>query len=452
MLLAGAMTQNYLTFYNIPMLKTGFYISYILLAMVLAFVICAAAGVMGAKGVMKIAPADAMRAESPKQGKRILLETLPFFWKRLSFSQKMVGKNIFRNKKRTLFVLTGVMLTYGMMVFTTSMPDMIDQMMNKHFKEFQKMDYTISFSSPVDRSVLPDMRHIVDVGYMEGMIEYPFELANGSTEQSVSIIGLSKETRFYSFRDLGNEPISVPQKGILLSENLAHYLDLETGDRVQIKSYLPNRGDEYLTVKGIVKQTLGMNAYMEIDYMGRLLLDENMVTGIWLDSDDENINEKLINASNIATVMSVRDTRALYAKFMNLMIVYVGFMVIFSGILGFCIVYNATIISIGEREMEFSSLRVLGFTKNEIFRMILRENNLIMLAGILAGIPVGKLFTEYSTAVFSTKLYTIDMTPTLSAAVMACVFTMGFVLLAQLATYRKINRLDFLQALKSREA
>ena len=452
MILAGAMTQNYLLYYNIPLLKTGFYFSYIVIAMLLAFLICAFAGVAGARGVMKIAPADAMRAESPKKGKRILLEKASFFWKRLSFSQKMTGKNIFRNKKRTLFVLTGVILTYALMVFTTSMPDVIDQMMNRHFEEFQRMDYTISFSTPVDKSVLPDMKHIVDVTYMEGMIEYPFELANGNREQSVSIIGLSRDTKFYSFQDLNKKPIAVPERGILLSENLANFLGLSKGDSVQVKSYLPNREDEYLTVKGVVKQTLGMNAYMEIDLMGRLLLDENIVTGIWLNSDDEKINEKLIKASNVATIMSVNDTRALYAQFMTLMNVYIGFMVLFSGILGFCIVYNATIISIGEREMEFSSLRVMGFTKSEIFRMILRENNLIAIAGIFLGIPVGKLFSEYSTAVFSTKLYTIDMTPTLAAACMACVYTMGFVLLAQLATYRKINRLDFLQALKNREA
>ena len=47
-------------------------------------------------------------------------------------------------------------------------------------------------------------------------------------------------------------------------------------------------------------------------------------------------------------------------------------------------------------------------------------------------------------------IYTIDMTPTLGTAVWAGVFTLGFVLLAQLATYRKIRGLDFLQALKNR--
>ncbi|MDD2484651.1 MAG: ABC transporter permease, partial [Eubacteriales bacterium] len=450
--LAGAMTKNYLLFYNIPLLRIDFYYSYLLLAMLLAFLICALAGIVGARGVTKIAPADAMRAEPPKSGQKIFLEKIPFFWKRLAFSQKMVGKNIFRNKKRTVFVLTGVILTYAMMVFTASMPDVIDDIMNKHFEEFQKMDYNISFAMPVDKAVLPDFEKLVDVDYMEGKIEYPFELANGNVTQTVSIVGLTDGSDFYSFEETSGNSIDLPERGILLSENLANFLKVEKGDRIQVNSYLPNREDEYLDVKGVIKQSLGMNAYMEIDYMAKLLLDENIVTGVYLDSSDEKINEKLLRASNIATILSVADTRAVYDDYMILMNLYIGFMVIFSGILGFCIIYNATVISIGEREMEFSSLRVLGFGKNEIFRMILRENSIIMVVGILLGIPIGKLFTEYSSAAFTTKIYTLEMSPTLSAAIMATIFTVAFVFLAQLATYRKIQHLDFLQALKSRES
>ncbi|MBR0598298.1 ABC transporter permease [Sinanaerobacter chloroacetimidivorans] len=450
--LAGAMTQNYLQYFNIPLLRIEFYYSYVLMAMVLSSVICAVSGMIGARGVLKITPADAMRADAPKSGKRILLEKLPFIWKRLSFSNKMVGRNIFRNKKRTLFVLTGVILTYGMMLFTTSMPAVIDQMMNKHFLEFQKMDYNISFQTPVYKSVIRDLNHIIDIDYMEGKIEYPFELANGNKKQSVSIIGLSKNTQFYSFIDTDEKPVTIPERGILLSQNLANILRVEKGDMVQVKSYLPNQDDVYLQVKGVIKQALGMNAYMEINNMGEQLLDKNIVTGVYVNSSDKNVNEKLIPASNIATVLSTAEMRAVYDEYMTLMVVYVGFMVVFSGILGFCIVYNATIVSLGEREMEFSSLRVLGFSKSEIFRMILKENNMIMIVGILLGIPIGNLMLKYSSAAFTTNLYSIDMSPTLSAGIFACIFTIGFILLAQLATYRKINRLDFLQALKNRES
>ena len=44
-------------------------------------------------------PAVLMRPKSPKKGKRILLEKIPFIWRKFNFSQKVTARNIFRYKK-----------------------------------------------------------------------------------------------------------------------------------------------------------------------------------------------------------------------------------------------------------------------------------------------------------------------------------------------------------------
>lgn len=452
MALAGGMTRLYLEYFHIPLLRIEFYYSYLAYAILLSAVFCTASGLIGARGALKIAIAEAMRAESPKLGKRILLERITFFWKRLSFSNKMISKNIFRNKKRTIFVLVGITLTYAMMLFTATMPDIMDRMMNEHFTEFQKMDYSIGFRTPVPKDTVRDMEHLINVDYIEGKLEYPFELTNGNKKKSVSIIGLDRDTKFYTFHNTDGVKTEIPKNGMLITENLAKALDVEKGDLIQVKSYIPNRGNVYIQVKDVIKQTLGMNAYMDIRAMGETLLEKNVINGVYADSKDPDINEKLIRAANVASIMSVADTRAVYDEYMTMTNLSMGTMVLFAGILGFCIVYNATIVSLGEREMEFSSLRVLGFSKMEIFFMIVRENNIITILGILLGIPVGNIFAKYSSTAFSTDIYTIDMTPTLNAMTMACVYTVVFVLLAQASTYRKIKKLDFLQALKNRES
>lgn len=452
MALAGGMTRLYLDYFNIPLLKINFYYSFLAYAVLLSAAFCTLSGLIGARGALKIAPAEAMRAEAPKSGKRIILEKLPFFWKRLSFSSKMVSKNIFRSKKRTLFVVAGITVTYAMMLYTSTMPAVIDQMVNEHFGEFQKMDYNISFREPVRRSAAGDMAHLIKADYIEGKLEYPFELSNGNIKQSVNIIGLDRDTKFYTFKELNGEKTEIPKTGLLITENLAKALDVKKGGLIRVKSYIPGRGDQYLPVRGVIKQTLGMNAYMNIDAMGEKLLEKNVINGVYADSKDPDIRKELLRAANVATVMSIADMRAVYDQYMTMTNISIGFMVLFSGILGFCIVYNATIVSLGEREMEFSSLRVLGFSKLEIFFMIVRENNIISILGILLGIPVGNALAKSSSAAFSNDIYTIDMSPTFGALIMAGVYTVAFVLLAQLATYRKIKKLDFLQALKNRES
>lgn len=450
MALAGAITEVFLEFFHIPMLKFKFEIFYIFSAMLLTAIFCTLSGMLGARGVLKITPTDAMREEPPKAGRRILLEGVPFLWKRFSFSRKLVMKNVFRNKKRAIFVVSGVALTYAMLMFTSTMPTVMDQMMNRHFTEFQKMDYNIGFYKPTHERAVYDLHHMIDVDHAEGIIEYPFELNKGHRKQSVNLLGLTESTRFYAFTDTEDKPIPLKPGGVLLSENLAKILKVKQGDQIQIHSILQEKTEIDIVVSGVVKQTLGMNAYMEIEEMRKLLLEKNLITGVFVDTQDSEVSAKLLGAANIATIMSTDDMRAVYQEYMNLIMTSISFMLLFSGIIGFCIVYITTMISINEREGEFSSLRVLGFTKREIFSMIRKENNIITAAGILVGIPLGDMFCRYSSSVYSTDIYTIDMTPTIGTAIWAGVFTIAFVILAQLATYRKIRKLDFLQALKNR--
>jgi putative ABC transport system permease protein len=213
---------------------------------------------------------------------------------------------------------------------------------------------------------------------------------------------------------------------------------------------LPGRDDAYVVVSGIIKQSMGINAYMDLEYMGELLFEKNTITGVFISTDDPNINEALKKVSNISTVLSPSDLKKVFDQYLGLSMVSIYIMIFFSGLMGFAIVYNATMISVGEREMEFSSLRVLGFSKGEIYRIVLKENNIITVIGILLGIPVGIWMTEASSSVFSTDMYSMSLTPTPLAGVQAAAFTIAFVVLAQIATFRKISTLDFLQALKNR--
>lgn len=452
MALAGWMTRYFLEFFFIPVFKVDVYFYYVFLGIILSTVICALSGIVGARGVLKISPSDAMRSDAPKTGKRIFIQKFTVFWTKLSFSNKMVLKNIFRSKKRSIFVLSGISLTFGMMLFTNSMTGVMDQLMVKHFTEFQKMDYDITFQLPVERSTIHDITYLVDVDAIEGKIEYPFNLSYGNKEKTATILGLDGNTDFYGLKDSKGNPVFIPEKGILLSENLAKSLGVKRGDSIIINSFMPGRKGVYTNVVGTVSQSLGMSGYMNIDYMGSLLLEKNLITGVLLNSRDDKINEKLIKVPNISSVMSSEASRAVYDEYMIVMILSIGFMVVFSGLLGFAIVYNATIVNLNSREMEFSSLRVLGFTRSEIFRIILKENNILLLGGILLGIPIGTAFSKYSGAAFSSDIYTLEMSPTFWAFLLSTIYTMVFVTIAQLATYKKIQNLDFLSALKSRES
>lgn len=448
-ILSGYMAQMYIKFFNIPMLKMNLYYKYMVSAVILSMIFCAMAGLWGGRKVIKILPAESMRPELPKSGGGIFIDRITILWNRMTFTWKMVLRNIFRNKKRFIFITLGIALTYSVIFLPLNSKDAFVSMFNTHYGEFQRMEYNISFSKPLNKNVIKDIKNIIKVDRIEPKIEYPFEIEYGHKSKVVNIIGLQKNTRFYKFTNIDGNTVYLKDKGILLTEGLAKYLGVEAGDKVKIKNFIPDKKDIYLQVTDIIKQSLGINGYMNIDEMEEKLVDNNMITGVYLDSND-NVKSKLGNLSNITSIQSLQDMSDIFKQFLDLTIYSVSIMTLFGGILGFAIVYNSTIMSINERRLEFSSLRVMGFSKRDIYKMLSRENMVMTILGIIIGLPIGQYMIRILEEVYSTEIYTMEVQTSFLTYVESILLTILFVMLAQLFTLKKINKLDFMEALKNR--
>lgn len=445
--LSGLMTNYYLVFFNIPMLTLKVYYYRIVVSVILSLLFCVASGFWGVRGVMKINPAESMKPEAPKKGKRILIENIKLLWEHVSFSWKLVLRNIFREKKKFVFIGAAVAITCGMMTMTTWMLNIIDVMFNRQFTEFQKVQYNVSFSKFMDDSVINEFANHISIEEMEGRLEVPFEIENGRKNKTVNVIGLEENTVFYGFKDTDGSEVKVPRDGILLSSNLASNLDAKIGDLILLNSFV-NDDEIYVKVKGIINQTLGINGYMNIDYLREKFLDKGVINGVYINSEDD-VKNKLDDMKNI-NVQSQRDVRVAFEEFTTVTNMSMGFMVIFSGLLGFVIMYSMTLMSINERTIEFSSLRVMGFTKGEIFKMLMRENMIMTVIGIFAGIPMGFWLVDYMGKTFTTDIYTMNEPLLPINIILSVVLTFFFIVLAQLMTYVKIHKLDFMQSLKNR--
>ena len=445
--LSGFMTSYYLVFFSIPMLTIKVYYYRIFISVILSLLFCIVSGFLGVKSIIKINPAESMKPESPKKGKRIFIEKIKAVWSRVPFTWKVVLRSIFREKKKFVFIGAAVAITCGMMIMTTWMIDIIDVMFNKHYSEFIKVQYNISFNGFTNDKVLSELNEQIRIDKMEGRVELPFEIENGRESKIVTVIGLSENTDFYGFRDTEGNKLILPSDGVLISSNLAKSLNVDVGDEILLKSFVSDK-DDYVTVKGVVNQILGINGYMNIDYLNNKFLDKGLINGVYLNSND-NVKGKLDNMKNI-TIQSQGDMKKAFEEFTTVTAVSMGFMVIFSGLLGFVIVYSMTLMSINERTLEFSSLRVMGFTKKEIFNMLIRENTIMSIIGIISGIPIGLWLVDYMGKTFTTDIYTMSEPVNPINILASIVLTIVFIVLAQLMTYAKINKLDFMQSLKNR--
>lgn len=449
LLLSNPMSQLFVSYFNIPLAGIEIQYDYIINGILLTSMFCIGSGLIGARGIIRIMPADSMRPEVPKAGKRIMLERVTLLWNHLPFSWKMVVRNIMRNKRRFTFLVIGLALAYAINTVPLYMGDAMISMFEIQYGEYQKMDYTIEFSKPLNEKVVTDINHLIDAERIEPRLEFPFELSNGWRKKAVSVIGVPRQTAFYKFVDRNNNIVELPKNGIFITESIAKILNVKEGETITVKNFMPGKDDAVLKVSGIVKQYLGANAYMNIDSMDELLLEKQMVTGVSVASDDD-LKEKLKEAKNVSAVRSAGDMMQSFEEYLDTMNLAIWMYMLFGGILGFALIYNATIIGISERSTEFAALRIMGFDKRDIYRMISKENSLMVVIAIMVGIPLGMGMINGMVESFNSEMITFPTILAPKIFLKAAAASTIFVIIAQLATLKKLYNLNFIDALKSR--
>lgn len=114
---------------------------------VFAGVLCTGlAAVFASYSLAHAKPAQIMRPQSPKPGKRVLAERIPFLWKRLSFNQKTTVRNMFRYKKRLFMTVIGVAGCMGLVLVGLGLHDSITVVADKQFEELTHYRATMSLS------------------------------------------------------------------------------------------------------------------------------------------------------------------------------------------------------------------------------------------------------------------------------------------------------------------
>lgn len=447
--MSGLYVQLYVMYMNIPLLRTRIIPESYLLALVITLVFCVVAGLAGARKVIGIHPADAMRPEPPAAGHRLLIERVTFLWNRIAFSWKMVIRNIFRNKKRYATLALGIALTYSVTLVAMNMGGIWDHIFDEQYGKMYSMDYNIDFNRMTSHNAIKELHQLAALEAVEPRLELPLEVRNDWHRKSVGVVGIPTDSQMYHLESSPGVPLKLQNDRLYLTSGVAKVLEVEQGDLVLVKNYLPDRDDFWIEYGGDVNQYLGMNGYMTLETMEHYVADPGHITGLSVKTG-ANLTNILDDAGNVQQIQSLNQMRELFAEYTELIVVTIGIMVMLGGIIGFAIVYNITLISINERIMEFSSLRVMGFHRKEIFRMITRENAIISIIGILLGIPLGRWMMASMMASMSTEVYSMPGVVSNRVLAQTALAVVVFVTVAQLATFVKIRNLSFIEALKNR--
>jgi putative ABC transport system permease protein len=280
-------------------------------------------------------------------------------------------------------------------------------------------------------------------------------LRHGSRSRTLVIAGLAETPRLNRVVDREHGIVAIPPQGLVLSTMLGDRLGVEPGQMLQVEVLEGSRPVLEISVAALVNDTLGLQAYMHIDALHRVLREGDVVTGAALTLDraqTASFYREVKLTPAVAGValreLALRNFRETIATNMNLSII---FNVAFAAIIAFGVVYNAARVSLSERSRELASLRVLGFTRAEISLILLGELAILTVMALPLGTAIGYGLGKLIMAGFNNEVYRISFVATRSTIAWSFLIVIAAAFVSGLVVRRRIDRLDLVAVLKTRE-
>jgi putative ABC transport system permease protein len=114
-------------------------------------------------------------------------------------------------------------------------------------------------------------------------------------------------------------------------------------------------------------------------------------------------------------------------------------------------IYNGARIALSERANELASLRILGFTRPEISVLLLGEQAVLTLIAIPFGYLLGYAACALLARNLQTELYRLPLWIKATTYAWSFIIVVLSAFLSALLVRRKLDRLDLVAVLKSRE-
>jgi putative ABC transport system permease protein len=318
-----------------------------------------------------------------------------------------------------------------------------------------RQDATVSFVEKRPQSIAFEMARLPGVLAVEPYREVPVRIRAGSVERRVTISSRPRDADLSRIIDLDLRPIVLPETGVAISDWLARLLDVGVGDFVELDLLEGARRTVVLPVTARVGDYFGINAMMDAQALSRLMREAPAASSVHLSFDESRLDALYQALKAMPAVSGVALQRISLANFRDALVVIVttmaGIYVGLAATIAFGIVYNSARISLSERARELASLRVLGFTRGETFRILLRELALLTVIAQPPGWAIGYGLAWLLNATMAGELMRSPLIVERFSYALASTIVVAAAMLSALIVRAHINRLDLVSVLKTRD-
>lgn len=448
------MTDLYVKFFSFPDLQ---YLSDpgVLGTALSVSILTAVVGALAtARMVMRLPPAEAMRPEAPVSYRKAWSEALGL-QSIFGNSTRMVLRELERRPVRTLLSALGVAFSVALLVSGRFMFDSIDQLMDVQFEGAQREDLVVTFTDAVSDRATREIERLPGVFRVEGMRAVPVRMYFGHRTRDIQLIGYSDNADLRRVVDQDTRVHTPPRDGVMLSSELAKVLGVSVGQSVRVELLEGSREKRELPVAGVVNDLLGMFGHMRISTLNRLMREQARVSMVAMSIDPSRYTALRNALADRPSVLGITRRQHLIELFKkqtaDQMQVFTLIITIFASIIAVGVVYNNARVSLSMRSRDLASLRVLGFRRAEISAVLLGELAIQVLLGLPPGMYIGNWLARLMMTGVDTEQYRFPLVISAQTYAYAAVITLGAALVSALLVRRKLDRLDLIGVLKTRE-
>jgi putative ABC transport system permease protein len=401
-----------------------------------------------------VPPAEAMRPQPPTGYRRSVFEIR---WRplRLSLAARMVLRNVTRQPLRAAMSVIGIAFAVAVLLVGLGFIDVIDTLLEREFTAAMRQDATLTLVEPRAARAVHDFAHLPGVMEVEPMRIVPVRFGAGTRTRTSIITAMPAAPTLNRVIDRRRGALPLPADGLLLSQMLADVLGVEPGDRLTVEVLEGRRPVRSIEVAELVDDAIGLQAYMRLDQISRVVGDGPTLSGAALTIDPAARDRFYAEVKVMPAVagvalreLTLQNFRQTMAESMN---VSIFINVLFAGLIAFGVVYNSARVSLSERSRELASLRVLGFTRAEIAAILLGELALLTVVALPLGAAIGYALGVLIVAAFNNEIYRMTFAADAATVAWAWLTAIAATLVSALIVRHRLDRLDLVAVLKTRE-
>lgn len=404
-------------------------------------------------------PAELMRPKAPKAGSRILLEHIPFIWKRLNFLNKVTCRNLFRYKKRAIMTIAGILGCTMLIVLAFGVKDSVGGLMSDQFNNISVYDaivMTDNLNTEKMNTLASEWKASRKVKDELQLQIKTLTLRSGSDSLDITVMvipdgtDLGRYVHLYDYRT--HKAMALPKNGIVVTQNAAKKLSLNSGDIVSMQN--EDNLERKFPVAFVATNYAGNYVYVREscyqaafgDYTGTSFL-----LNLTNDKDGQKWLDALSKDKRILNVSSSQGVRDAFNDVNKLIKMVVYLLIGMSAVLALTVLFTLANINISERERELATIKVLGFQREEVYSYVNRETFILTLFGIICGMPAGFGITYSILANVSIANITFKVRVSVISYLIAAAITLIFALFVNKITNKGLRKINMVEALKSVE-